>query len=185
MWKEVTQMDTNLEYRRWMTQMNSKHLRSLFLTHSDLIFFPPSEFFSPPSGLAHHGSRLQSDGSRALMWRAARGGCCGQSGQACLRRAGGVGQTVPKSSVLVLNGGRSLGDSSLGLLQQGTWLRAGFLPLQASVLIILPFLCCGCALILIRQWEEDGEQWHKYDCQLQEFKVNKADAITIKAFKAA
>lgn len=77
------------------------------------------------------------------------GGGGGQGRQARLRGAGGVGQAVSEPAVLVFQGRGGLGHP--GLLQQGAGLRAALLALQAGVLMVLPLLGRGAALVLSRK----------------------------------
>lgn len=86
---------------------------------------------------------------------AARGGSGGQRRQARLGRAGGVGQTVAQSAVLVLQRRAGLGRHGLRLLQQGPRLWPGLLALQAGVLVVLLLLRSGSTLILT---EKEGKK---------------------------
>lgn len=99
--------------------------------------------------------RQQSDGGRALVGGVTGGRCRGQSWQTGLRWTGGVGQTVPKSSVFIFKGRSSLGHPRLSLLQQRPGLGARLLTLHASVCNVLPLLCRGSALILTRRQVEE------------------------------
>lgn len=86
---------------------------------------------------------------------AASGGSGGQRRQARLGRAGGVGQTVAQSAVLVLQRRAGLGHHGLRLLQQGPRLWAGLLALQPRVLVVLLLLRSGSTLILT---EKEGKR---------------------------
>lgn len=89
------------------------------------------------------------------MRGAASGGSGGQRRQARLGRAGGVGQTVAQSAVLVLQRRAGLGHHGLRLLQQGPRLWAGLLALQPRVLVVLLLLRSGSTLILT---EKEGKR---------------------------